>query len=289
MSPRWSEFLGGVAAADWAGLAAAGWLVAFLAILVAARQHARVAGVGIRAAEAAHELRGPLCAARLALGALERCIAPVPLAAERLAAVDLELQRAARAVDDLASVTEPTRAEEDGTVDLDVLVRTAAPAWRELAAAHGKALVVRTAPDAPSVAGDRVRLAQVLGNLVANACEHGTGTVVVAVRQRARRLRVSVGDDGPGPSAHRLRGARGRAWRSAFGTAAPGPRGHGIAIVGRLIRGSGGRVSVGVVSGRAAVVVDLPLSAGSGGKGSRRRESTRAVIAGSVPRRLTTS
>lgn len=288
MSPRWLELLAGAPAADWAGLAAAGWLVAALATLVGARQHARIADVGIRAAEAAHELRGPLCAARLALGGLERFTAPVPIAAERVAAVDLELRRAARAVDDLASVTEPIRDGKDGIVDLDLLLRTAAPVWRELAAAHGKELELRTAPGAPSAAGDPVRLAQVLGNLVANACEHGSGTVVVAVGQRARRVRVSVGDDGPGPSAHRLHGVRRRSGRSDCDTAVPGSRGHGIAIVGRLVRESGGRVSVAMASGRSAVVVDLPLSAETGGKGSRRRGPTGGTTAGSVPVRLTT-
>ena len=289
MSPRGFELLAGVPAADWAGLAAAGWLVAVLAALVAARQHARVAGVGLRAAEAAHELRGPLCAARLALGALERFTAPVPMAAERVAAIDLELKRAARAVDDLASVTEPSRGGRGEVVDIDALRHAASPAWRELATAHGKALEVRTAPGGPSVAGDPVRVAQVLGNLVANACEHGTGTVVIAVSRGARRLRVSVGDDGPGPSARCLRGGRRRSWRSAFTTAAPGQRGHGIAIVARLVRESGGRVSVAMASGRSAVVVDLPLSPEAGGRRSLLREPRRGAIAGNVPGRLTAS
>lgn len=287
MSPRWFEILAGVPPADWAGLAAAGWLVAALAALVAARQYGRVAGVGVRAAEAAHELRGPLCAARLALSALERATPPVPMAAERVAAVDLELQRAARAVDDLASLTEPARTTGNGIVDLDVLMRTAAPAWRELAAARGKALELRLAPGAPPVAGDPVRLAQILGNLVANACEHGTGTVIVAVAERSRRLRVSVSDDGPGPSARRLRSAGRRSWQSAITGAASRPRGHGIEIVARLVRESGGRLSVGAAFGHPAVVLDLPVRSVTSGRGQdpQRQPPGRRPFAG-APRHL---
>ena len=284
MRPLWFELPAGVPAADWAGLAVAGWLVAALAMLVAARQYGRVAGVGLRAAEAAHELRGPLCAARLALSALERSAAAVPQAAERVAAVDLELQRAARAVDDLASVTEPERSSAQGIIDLDVLLRTAAPAWRGLAAARGKALELRLEPGAGPVAGDPVRLAQVLGNLVANACEHGTGTVVVAVSARSRRLQVSVSDDGPGPSPGRLRRARSNWCRTAFASARPGSRGHGMDIVARLVRDAGGRVLVSTESGRTAVVLDLRLA----GRDSRRRKPGRRAVAGNVPRRLTT-
>lgn len=287
MSPLWLELSADIPATDWAGLAAAGWLVAVLAMLVAARQYGRAAGVGLRAAEAAHELRGPLCAARLALNALQRATGPVPQAADRVAAVDLELQRAARAVDDLASVTEPKQRSGDGIVDLDVLLRTAAPAWQELAAARGKALELRLAPGAAPVTGDPVRLAQVLGNLVGNACEHGTGTVVVAVAKRSRRLRVSVSDDGPGPSARRLRGARLRSLRSALGIARPGPRGHGIAIVARLVGEGRGRLSTATVAGRRAVVLDLPVSSGTEGRDARQRPRRRAT-AGSVPRPLTT-
>ncbi len=288
MSPLWFELPAGVTAADWARLAGAGWLVAVLAVLVAARQYGRVAGVGARAAEAAHELRGPLCAARLALSSLERWTAPSPQAAERVAAVDLELQRAARAVDDLASVTESPRKACAGRVDLDVLLRTAAPAWRELASTRGKALELRLAPGAAPVAGDPVRLAQILGNLVANACEHGTGTVVVAVAECSRRLQVSVSDDGPGPPARRLRGTTRRSWRSLT-TGGPGPRGHGIEIVTRLVGEGGGRVSLATVAGRRAVLLDLPLSAVIERRDGRELwRPGRRTIAGNLPRRLTT-
>lgn len=291
MSARWFEMLAGVAPADWAGLTAAGWLVAALASLVAIRQHCRVADVGMRAAEAAHELRGPLCAARLALAALEREAPPVPQVAERVAAVDLELQRAARAAGDLASVTESPRRAGDGSVDLDVLLRTAAPAWRELAATRGKALELRLAPGAARVAGDPVRIAQVLGNLVANACEHGTGTVVVEVAASSRRLRVSVSDDGPGPAGKRLRAAGRRPWWSVFASAEPCPRGHGLAIVARLVRETGGRVSVATPSGRPAVVVDLPVRTRAGGRRGAHvqgRGSGRGGVAAGAPRQLTT-
>ena len=56
----------------------------------------------VLAARAGHEIRGPLCAARLALHGLER--------SARVEAIDLELRRAALALDDLAALGRGRRA-----------------------------------------------------------------------------------------------------------------------------------------------------------------------------------
>ena len=89
------------AEATWAGLAAGGWLVALLVSVVAVCQAARADRLCGRAAETAHELRGPLCAARLALDSLERVLADAPRLAAGIASVDLELRRAGLALEDL--------------------------------------------------------------------------------------------------------------------------------------------------------------------------------------------
>jgi signal transduction histidine kinase len=94
-------------------------------------------------ARASHELRGPLCAARLGLGTL----ASEP---GRVAAIDLELARAGRALDDLAAAPAGARAREQREpIDLAELVRSYAPAWTALAAAHGAELRLEGAAARP--------------------------------------------------------------------------------------------------------------------------------------------
>ena len=67
-------------------------------------------------------------------------------------------------------------------------------AWELLAAHRGVVLAVE-APARPLVVrADRLRIAQALANLVANAVEHGGGEVRVRVRETAAGARVEVTD-----------------------------------------------------------------------------------------------
>ena len=249
---------------EWVGLAAAGWLVALLTALTAVWQSARVDRIGRRAAEAAHELRGPVCAARLALGSLERAFADAPRVTRGTAAIDLELRRAGLVLDELGSVTSAgiraaRRACATGErVDVMALAAAAEPAWQALAALHGTTLTLRTRGGPSAVAGDSRRLAQALGNLVANACEHGRGPVVVTATGGDGVARVKVADGGCGPSAAVMRSARRRAkglWRSGPATL----RGHGMAVAARVAHEGRGRLHASADSEGAVVVLELPL------------------------------
>ena len=177
-------------------------------------------------------MRGPLFAARLALHALAG-----GGEAARVAAVEVELARAALAVEDLAGAPRGRRAPARlELVDVAVVVRASAPAWRALAARHGAGLALALPASPARVRGDRLRLAQACANLVANAAEHGGGLVRVEVRSGAGRVRVEVRDDGPGlpaPLAALEAAARGRRSR----------RGHGLAVAAALARAHGGRLA----------------------------------------------
>ena len=88
------------------GVAIAGWLSAVLAVLIGV-QARRSRGATMEAvARVCHELRGPVTAARLGLqlGARTAELSPA-----RLRAIDLELGRAALALDDLREVGRPSR------------------------------------------------------------------------------------------------------------------------------------------------------------------------------------
>jgi signal transduction histidine kinase len=188
------------------------------------------------AARASHDIRGPLCTARLALEGLEPCA--------RVQAIDLELRRAALAVDDLTAARRQSRE----TVQLGRLLAVAAPAWEALARHCGAVLTF--AGDA-RVAGDPLRLAQACANLVANAIEHGGGRVDVRVVAAGDRAAVHVADGGSGLPAplHRLvAAARGR--RTA--------RGHGLAIAAGIAARHGGRLLEVPAPAGAHLVLDLP-------------------------------
>jgi signal transduction histidine kinase len=200
-------------------------------------------------AQASHELRGPLCAARLGLHGL----ADGGEGGARLAAIDLELRRAALALDDLAAAPRGRRAREQaGAVDLGQLAGEAEAAWRALAAARGAELRVDP-PDGPVVVhADRLRLAQACGNLVANAIEHGGGAVQVRTRADADgRARFEVTDAGPGlpaPVADLVRAARGRRAR----------RGHGLALAAGIAERHGGRLASAPSPRGARLVIEFP-------------------------------
>lgn len=257
----------GITGADWIGLAAAGWVVACLFALLAVRQAVRADRLGVRAAEAAHELRGPLCAARLALTGLERAFPDAPTLIRGIAAIDLELRRAGLALDELGGLAssrercaEAVAAAHHELVDLHALATAAEPAWHALAAAHETTLDVRMEGGPALAAGDERELARGIGNLVTNACEHGRGPVLVTVIGDASGAVVEVADRGPGPAVGVVRRARRRASMRRPGRRDRSLRGHGMAVAARAAASSGGRLDVEATPTGAVVSLALPSS-----------------------------
>jgi signal transduction histidine kinase len=200
-------------------------------------------------ARACHELRGPLTAARLGLSFGERS---GELSPERLRAIDTELGRATLALQDLADVGHGgPRLREVERIDLCELM------VKSVHAAYGLAdeldVIMSSQWDGPAVTiwGDRLRLAQALGNLIANAIEHGGGHVHVrgAVGDV---VAIEVTDDGAGLSAPVAelirRPRRGR-----------GARGRGLAIASAIAEAHGGRVATSPSGRGATVALELPL------------------------------
>jgi signal transduction histidine kinase len=210
--------------------------------LAASALHLRGRRRLVLAARAGHEVRGPLCVARLALDGLER--------SARVEAIELELRRAALALDDLSGAGRGRRASEClEPIDVGRLLTDAADAWLALARAHGSSLSIE--PAVARVLGDRLRLAQACANLVSNAIEHGGGTVRVRSSAGAGRVRVEVADTGPGlpaPVPTLVGAARGRRSR----------RGHGLAIAAAIAERHGGRLTSVPVARGAHLVLELP-------------------------------
>ncbi|MGN6188878.1 MAG: sensor histidine kinase [Conexibacter sp.] len=230
-------------------LAIGGWLAA---LGVAAAWRIVLARRMELVARACHELRGPLTAARLALRLATHA---TPAAAPRgpLAAVDLELGRAGLALADLAAAQRGARAgDRTETFPLAPLLADAAAAWRPAAWAKGGRLRLEPPPDVVVVRGDRLRLAQACGNLLANAIEHGGGEVLLRARASRHTVRIEVLDDGPGLPApvlelvRRPRGGRGL-------------RGRGLAIAEEVAARCGGRLAAAPSERGARLVLELPI------------------------------
>jgi signal transduction histidine kinase len=257
--------------------AVCGWIAAGVAAALALAVWRALDDGREAVARACHELRGPLTAARLGLS--------LPLVGEdaspaRLRAIDAELCRAALALDDLAVArrrwygrARGPRLPELERVDLAALTADAVRAAEGRARAAGAAVALVQAPagralgrPAPPaiVWGDRLRLAQVLGNLIANAIEHGGPRVSVGVVRRARVVRVEVCDSGPGLPAPVAQLAR----RAGHGR---GARGRGLAIALEIARRHGGTVAAAPSRAGARVVLELPACAAV----PRRRRRTR--------------
>jgi signal transduction histidine kinase len=235
---------------------AGGWLVASLALFsgLVVRRSSEVRMEAV--ARACHELRGPLAAARLGL---ELGVRVGELSPAQLRALDLELGRASLALDDLAAVGLRARdGHVRGEVDVADLLADSVEAWRVPAAARGVAVALEWSGVPARVWGERVRLAQATGNLIANAIEHGGGehgggeiSVRGSLTPEHHRVRIEVVDAGPGlPApvadlARRPRGGR-------------GARGRGLAIAATIARDHGGRLAAAPSQRGARLVLELP-------------------------------
>lgn len=197
-------------------------------------------------ARAAHEVRGPLQA--LALGVA--LVARQDQDAERWRAMELELARARLALDDLdghgRAGSSATTTEAVGARDLLCDAACAATSRGAVVSAEW------AGPDA-NVRCERLRIAQALANLVANAIEHGGGPIALSGRVAGDSVRFEVCDSGrglPAPVAtlaQRARGGRGR-------------RGRGLAIAAEIAAMHGGRLAAAPSRQGARLVLVLPVA-----------------------------
>jgi signal transduction histidine kinase len=196
-------------------------------------------------ADASHELRTPLALLKTELEvALRRRRTREELEAA-LASASEETDRLTRLAEDLLLIARadqgrlPIRAER---VEVPELLERVRARFSTHAADLGRTVTVESTGDAAVVA-DSLRVEQALGNLVANAFEHGGGSVTLRSSAVDGRVELHVTDEGPGfPDAFVAR-AFDRFSRAddARGT---GGSGLGLAIVDLIARAHGGDAHV---------------------------------------------
>lgn len=237
-------------------------------------------------ADASHELRTPLTSIRgyaelLRKGALEDPGARVQAAAR----IEREAARMGVLVDDLLLLArlDQGRALDRHPVELRALVEEALAAVASICQDHHLALE----PGEPvTVAGDGVRIRQIVDNLVGNAIVHTPpGTeVTVSVRRELEEAVLRVADTGPGMTAAQAAQVFDRFYRASSARTGTGA-GLGLSIVAALAQAHGGTASVKSTVG-VGTVFEVRLPAGgtelphpaAKGLGSQGVETTASVV-----------
>jgi signal transduction histidine kinase/ActR/RegA family two-component response regulator len=150
-----------------------------------------------------HELRNPLAPIRHGVEILRALGPPDPRAARAVEAIGRQTDHLAAMVDDLLDVVRLVKGKVElrrEPVELGALVRRVADDHAGTFERAGVALSVPSPAGDVWIDGDPVRLAQVLGNLLANAAKFSEagGTTEVALRDSDGRAALSVRDDGLG-------------------------------------------------------------------------------------------
>ena len=174
-------------------------------------------------ARAEHELRGAATALALACEALRRD----PAASGHAIVIEAQLDRLRAGLEDLRSARGEAGQVGDRasveTVDLPGLARAAAKPWA------GNAFEWEGPPLNTDL--DRRRFAKALGNVLANAAEHGSGEIRVTGRAHDGGVRLQVTN-----------------------------RGRGLLIASEAAEELGGSLSFEIVDDTAVATLDLPAA-----------------------------
>lgn len=215
---------------------------------------------------ASHELKSPITSALLQVQQAERLLrrdgTPADAVSQRLSATAGSVARLGGLVEALLDVSRIATGRfvlERARFDLSEVVRDVAARFGDAARRGGSDLEVAIAPGI-AAEGDRLRIEQVLTNLLANALKYGAGTPVrVSLRRDGPRAVLEVADHGIGIAPE----DQARIFER-FERAVPahhyGGLGLGLWIARQIVDASAGSIRVESAPGRGATFsVDLPV------------------------------
>lgn len=214
--------------------------------------------------DASHELRTPL-AAILGYAELTRQESELipPMTEYALDRIEAESRRMSTLVSDLLLLSRLDEGQDLRLEDIDVC-DLVADAVNDAAVTAPDHHFVADLPHHPVwVRGDRMRLQQLIANLLGNAWQHTPGgvTVTAAVAGCPEAVEVSVTDNGPGIPAEIMPNLFGRFVRADKARSREmGSSGLGLAIVASIAEAHGGSVWAESVPGRTAFTLRLPAT-----------------------------
>lgn len=215
-------------------------------------------------ADVAHELRTPLQAIQATVEAMQDGVLPTDN--ERLSVVRDETVRLARLADGILELTRLERGSVPFLCEpLDVAdaVQAAVDTHRVLIEGCGLLLTQDLEPGV-RVKGDRDRIQQAFGNLLANAARYTPegGRIEVMVRREGDRALIEVADTGIGIAEDDLQRVFSRFWRADKAReSSSGGLGIGLAVVKEIVERHGGVVGASRrESGGSVFSVRLPLA-----------------------------
>jgi PAS domain S-box-containing protein len=214
---------------------------------------------------ASHELRTPVTALHVQVQMLERVVERTgspPAVRERVESLDRQVRRLAGLVEallDLSRIRLGRMQLDREELDVSALAReVASPYQADLDLAHGSSIRV-VAPQPVLASLDRVRIEQVLGNLLGNAVKFGEGKPVeIRVEHTGGGVRIEVADSGVGIDADQVERIFGRFERAAPAHHYPG-LGLGLYVAREIVEAHGGRIRARGEPGKGAVfAVEIP-------------------------------
>jgi signal transduction histidine kinase len=237
---------------------AVGWLATGLIALRVLRRRLELV------ARAEHELRGPATALELACQRMRRD----PAASRHAAVLEAQLERLRAGLDDLGVARRGGRPAQRASspVELAGFVHATLEPWRTRL---GRCSVEWRAGRAAAVA-DRGRLAQALGNLLANSAEHGAGDLTLRARRVPGAVRLELRNGNRNAAGGVPATPRGRSF------AVPRERGRGLTIAAEAARDLGGRLLVRTEGAATVAVLELPE--GPSSPGEREAAETSAFL-----------
>ena len=218
-------------------------------------------------ANVSHELRTPLASIKgYAETLLDRAMNDKKTLKNFLSIIDRHTARMTTLIEDLLTLSMleshqiPLKPE---TVNIKSLINEVLQGFGKNAESKGLKLITDVKEDIPHVRADKMRLEQVIVNLVDNAIKYtNNGTVKVSAYKEKNVLRVDVEDTGIGIPEKDIPRIFERFYRVDKGRSRElGGTGLGLAIVKHIISGHNGKVWVSSIHGKGTTFsLSLPIS-----------------------------
>jgi PAS domain S-box-containing protein len=151
----------------------------------------------------AHELRNPLAPVRHGLEIMKRADNQPDLVEEARSTMERQISHMVRLIDDLLDVSRITQDKlllRKERVDLSTIIRQSIETCESALKSTHHQLAVNLPPDPIHLDADPVRLVQVFGNLLNNACKYtdGHGKITITAERTGSDARITVNDTGIG-------------------------------------------------------------------------------------------